>query len=135
VTLAARDLESLDLVETLRERKRRPGTKWCDLAVLYRSHLHCEQVAAELIEQEIPFFIENMNVLDTTEARDLFACAGAVVSSADAASLFRVSALPQWEYRSGESFVGWFVRSRVKARSIECSRFWKKPRVGRQPPR
>ena len=96
VTLAARDLESLDLVETLRERKRRPGTKWSDLAVLYRSHLHCEQVAAELIEQEIPFFIENMNVLDTTEARDLFACAGAVVSSADAASLFRVSALPQW---------------------------------------
>jgi DNA helicase II / ATP-dependent DNA helicase PcrA len=96
VTLAARDLESLDLVETLRERKKRPGTKWSDLAVLYRIHFHCEQVAAELAEKEIPFFIENMNVLDTTEARDLFACAGAVVSSADAASLFRVSALPQW---------------------------------------
>ena len=37
-----------------------------------------------------------MNVLDTTEARDLLACAGAVLSSADGASLFRVSALPQW---------------------------------------
>ena len=96
VTLAARDLESLDLVETLRERKRRAGTKWSDLAVLYRIHLHCEQVAAELTEQGIPFFIENMNVLDTTEARDLFACAGAVVSSADSASLFRLSAFPQW---------------------------------------
>ena len=96
VTLAARDMESLDLVETLRERKRRPGTKWSDLAVLYRSHLHCEQVAAELTEQGVPFFIENMNVLDTTEVRDLFACAGAVVSSADAGSLFRVSALPRW---------------------------------------
>ena len=96
VTLAARDMESLDLAETLRERKRRPGTKWSDLAVLYRSHFHCEQVAAELTEQQIPFFIENMNVLDTTEVRDLFACAGAVISSADAGSLFRVSALPQW---------------------------------------
>ncbi len=97
VRLAARDLESLDLVETLRERKRRPGTQWSDIAVLYRSHLHCEQVAAELTEQGVPFFIENMNVLDTTEARDLFACAGSVVSSADAGSLFRVSALPQWK--------------------------------------
>ena len=58
--------------------------------------MHCEQVAAELTEQGIPFYIENMNVLDTTEARDLFACAGAVVTSADAASLFRVAALPQW---------------------------------------
>ena len=96
VTLAARDLESLDLVETLRERKRRPGTKWSDLAVLYRIHAHCEQAAAELTEREVPFFIENMNVLDTTEVRDLFACAGAVVSSADAGSLFRISALPQW---------------------------------------
>src|ERR1051326_7436554 len=96
VTLAARDMESLDLAETLRERKRRPGTKWSDLAVLYRSHFHCEQVAAELTEQQIPFFIENMNVLDTTEVRDLFACTGAVISSADAGSLFRVSALPQW---------------------------------------
>jgi DNA helicase-2/ATP-dependent DNA helicase PcrA len=96
VTLAERDLEPLDLVETLRERKRRAGTKWSDLAVLYRSHLHCEQVAAELTEQGIPFFIENMNVLDTTEVRDLLACAGVVVSSADAGSLFRVAAFPQW---------------------------------------
>ncbi len=96
VTLSARDLESLDLAETLRERKRRPGTKWSDLAVLYRIHLHCEQVAAELTERGIPFYIENMNVLDRTEVRYLLACAGAVVSSADGASLFRVAALPRW---------------------------------------
>jgi DNA helicase-2/ATP-dependent DNA helicase PcrA len=96
VTLSAKDMESLDLVESLRERKHAFGAKWSDFAVLYRSHFHCEQLAAELTEQGIPFSIENMNVLDTTEARDLLACAGAVLSSADGASLFRVSALPQW---------------------------------------
>jgi DNA helicase-2/ATP-dependent DNA helicase PcrA len=96
VGLSAKDMEALDLVETLRERKRSSGAKWADIAVLYRSHFHCEQIAAELTEQGIPFSIENMNVLDTTEARDLLACAGTVLSSADGASLFRVSALPQW---------------------------------------
>ena len=96
VVLSAKDMEALDLVETLRERKRTFGVKWADIAVLYRSHSHCEQVAAELTAQEIPFTIENMNVLDTTEARDLLACAGAVLSSADGAGLFRAAALPQW---------------------------------------
>jgi len=96
VALSAKDMESLDLVDTLRDRKRKFGTKWADIAVLYRSHFHCEQIAAELTEQGIPFSIENMNVLDTTEARDLLACAGAILSSADGASLFRVAALPQW---------------------------------------
>jgi ATP-dependent exoDNAse (exonuclease V) beta subunit len=37
-----------------------------------------------------------MDVMDTGEARDLFACLGAVVSSDNDASLFRVSALPQF---------------------------------------
>ena len=51
---------------------------------------------AELVEQGIPFAIENMDVTDTPEARDLFACLGAVVSANDSASLFRVAALPQF---------------------------------------
>src|SRR5438445_13874588 len=37
-----------------------------------------------------------MDVMDMPEARDLFACLGAVVSTADSASLFRVAALPQF---------------------------------------
>src|SRR5258707_4645563 len=40
--------------------------------------------------------MENMEVMDMPEARDLFACLGAVVSDADGASLFRVAALPQF---------------------------------------
>ena len=53
-------------------------------------------LSTELAEQNIPFSIENMDVMDTPEARDLFACLGAVVSAADDASLFRVAALPQF---------------------------------------
>jgi DNA helicase-2/ATP-dependent DNA helicase PcrA len=97
VGLSARDLESMDLIETLRERKRAYKAKWGDFAVLYRNHFYCEQLAADLAEREIPFTIDNMNVLDTTEARDLLACAGAVLSSADGASLFRLAALPRWK--------------------------------------
>jgi ATP-dependent exoDNAse (exonuclease V) beta subunit len=64
--------------------------------VLYRQHSHRDDVAAELAEQGIPFSIENMDVIDTPEVRDLFACLGAVVSERDSASLFRVAALPQF---------------------------------------
>src|SRR5581483_8226211 len=37
-----------------------------------------------------------MDVLDTPDVRDLLACLGAVVSTSDSASLFRVAALPQF---------------------------------------
>ena len=40
--------------------------------------------------------VENMDVLDTPQVRDLLACLGAVVSPSDGASLFRVAALPQF---------------------------------------
>src|SRR5208282_6267099 len=70
--------------------------KWSDFAVLYRSHFHRDALVEELAQNDVPFSIENMDVLDTAEARDLLACVGAVVSTADDASLFRVAALPQF---------------------------------------
>ena len=48
----------------------------------------------ELAEADIPFVIESMDISDTPEARDLFACLNAVVSAGDDVSLFRVAALP-----------------------------------------
>ena len=96
VLLSDRDGEAFDLVETLKRRKKQLGAKWDDFAVLYRSHFHRDELAAELVEQDIPFSIENMDVLDTPQVRDLLACMGAVVSSSDGASLFRVAALPQF---------------------------------------
>ena len=95
VVLAAKEVECADLVATIRDRQRKLRCKWSDFAILYRQHFHREQIVAELVEQGIPFAIENMDVMDTPEARDLFACLGAVVSVNDSASLFRVASFPQ----------------------------------------
>ena len=96
VVLAAKEVECADLVATIRDRQRKLRCKWSDFAILYRQHFHREQIVAELVEQGIPFAIENMDVMDTPEARDLFACLGAVVSINDSASLFRVASFPQF---------------------------------------
>jgi DNA helicase II / ATP-dependent DNA helicase PcrA len=96
VVLAAKEVECSDLVASIRDRQRKLRCKWSDFAILYRQHFHREQVVAELVEQGIPFAIENMDVMDTPEARDLFACLGAVVSVNDSASLFRVASFRQF---------------------------------------
>ena len=96
VVLAGKDAECFDLVTTLRNTKRKLRCKWSDFAVLYRQHLHRDELALELAQQGVPFSIENMDVMDTPEARDLFACLGAMVSPRDGTGLFRVAALPQF---------------------------------------
>ncbi len=95
--LKAKDLESNDVVSSIQRLRRETRCRWKDIAVLYRQHLHRDELVEELIARTIPFTIENMDVMDTPEARDLFACLGAVVSEADAASLVRVASLPQFE--------------------------------------
>ncbi len=94
IVAAHRTVECSDLVPAMLERKRQSRGHWKDFAVLYRTHSHRDDIAAELAEQGIPFSIENMDVIDTSEVRDLFACLGAIVSEGDGASLFRVAALP-----------------------------------------
>lgn len=95
-------MEAADLVRSLIERRRRSRCDWKDLAVLYRSHFHRDEVAAELARNDVPFSIEGLNVLDTPEIRDLLACLRAVVSPADAAAWFRVAALRQFCLRAEE---------------------------------
>jgi DNA helicase II / ATP-dependent DNA helicase PcrA len=93
---AAKDLESSDVVSVLRQRQRQLRCKWSSFAVLYRQHSHRDELVEQLAAQNVPFTIESMDVTETAEARDLFACIGAVVSADDDASLFRVAALPQF---------------------------------------
>ncbi len=109
VVLDTKDTESGEVITKLRELRRKSRCRWSDCAVLYRTHLNRDQLAAEMVRQGIPFTIENMDVMDTPEARDLFACLGAVVSDADGASLFRVAALPQFAVNPEE------LRSGIKA--------------------
>jgi len=96
VPLSGKDFEATDLVAVIQEQRRQFRCRWKDFAVLYRSHFHRDEIAKELGEKAIPFSIENMDVLDTPEVRDVLACLGAVDSTADAASLLRVAALPQF---------------------------------------
>ncbi|HEY7616467.1 MAG TPA: ATP-dependent helicase, partial [Terriglobales bacterium] len=94
VLLTHKDVECSDLATVIERQKRQTRCGWGDFAVLYRQHSHRDELVDELLGRDIPFSIENMDVLDTPEVRDLLACLGAVVSPSDGASLFRVAALP-----------------------------------------
>jgi DNA helicase-2/ATP-dependent DNA helicase PcrA len=97
ISFAKKDAEAQDVARIVEETKRRSRCQWRDFAVLYRSHGHRDEMVQELADREIPFFIENMDVSDTPEVRDLFACVAAVADAGADASLFRVAALPQFE--------------------------------------
>ena len=94
IVLKDRSTEGPDLVAYLREAQRKSRCKWSDFGVLYHSHLHRDDLVQELAEAGIPFVIESMDVSDTPEARDLFACLNVIVSSGDDVSLMRVAGLP-----------------------------------------
>ena len=94
--LTSRDAEGSDVVGMVRDLKKKMKCKWSDFGILYRSHSHRDALVQDLAEAEIPFVIESMDVSDTPEVRDLFACMNAVVSGDDV-SLFRVAALPRFQ--------------------------------------
>jgi DNA helicase II / ATP-dependent DNA helicase PcrA len=96
VSFGGKDAEAPDVVSIIEETRRRMRCKWKDFGVLYRSHIHRDDVVQRLAEREIPFSIENMDVSDTPEVRDLFACVAVVVDLSSDANLFRVAALPQF---------------------------------------
>jgi len=96
VTFTGKEAEGPEVVAAMRDLRRKLGCKWSDFGILYRQHSHREDLIRELIEAEIPFSIENLDVSDTPEVRDLLAAVTTVVSMSDDASLFRVAALPQF---------------------------------------
>ncbi|MGA1985389.1 MAG: ATP-dependent DNA helicase [Candidatus Sulfotelmatobacter sp.] len=97
VVLTNKDAEGPDLAGFIRDAQKKSKCKWSDFGILYRSHVHRDNVVQELAEAGIPFVIESMDISDTPEARDLFACLNAVVSAGDDVSLFRVAALPRFK--------------------------------------
>jgi DNA helicase-2/ATP-dependent DNA helicase PcrA len=97
VSFGGKDAEAPDVVSIIEETRRRLRRRWKDFAVLYRSHIHRDDVVRQLAGRNIPFSIENMDVSDTPEVRDLFACVAVVVDQTSDANLFRVAALPQFD--------------------------------------
>lgn len=89
-------MEATDLATTLQEHRRRSRCQWKNIGILYRIHAHRDEIAAELGRLNIPFSIENLDVLDTAEVRDLLACLSATVSSSESGALLRASALNQF---------------------------------------
>jgi DNA helicase-2/ATP-dependent DNA helicase PcrA len=94
VAVASKNAEGPDIVGFIRDAQKKSKCKWSDFGILYRSHYQRDEVVQELAEADIPFVIESMDVSDTPEVRDLFACLNAVVSGGDDVSWFRVAALP-----------------------------------------
>jgi DNA helicase-2/ATP-dependent DNA helicase PcrA len=97
ISFAGKDAEAPDVASIIEETRRRSRCRWKDFGVLYRSHVHRDDIVRQLAEREIPFSIENMDVSDTPEVRDLFACVAVVVDLRSDAYLFRVAALPQFD--------------------------------------
>jgi len=96
VTWSDKEVEAADLAFQIQKRRREQRASWSEFAVLYRQHHHREELVRELTERGIPFSIEGLDVLDTAEVRDVLAALSAAVNPKDAASLFRVAALPQF---------------------------------------
>jgi DNA helicase-2/ATP-dependent DNA helicase PcrA len=97
VAFTGKTAEAPDVVSIIEDLKRSARCRWKDFGVLYRSHIHRDEVVQELAERKIPFAIENMDVSDTPDVRDLFACVAVVVDLTSDANLFRVAALQQFE--------------------------------------
>jgi DNA helicase II / ATP-dependent DNA helicase PcrA len=107
ITWRDKEVEAADLARRIQKKRKNDEQKdknkskgercrWSDFAVLYRVHSHRDELVHEFVERGIPFSIEGLDVLDTPEVRDVVACLTAAVSPDDAASLFRVAALPRF---------------------------------------
>ncbi len=105
ITWRDKEVEAADLARRIQKKRKKDEQKeksrgercrWSDFAVLYRVHSHRDELVHEFVERGIPFSIEGLDVLDTPEVRDVVACLTAAVSPNDAASLFRVAALPRF---------------------------------------
>jgi DNA helicase-2/ATP-dependent DNA helicase PcrA len=96
VTWRDKEVEAADLARRIQKKRKELRCRWSEFAVLYRLHNHRDELVHEFAERGIPFSIEGLDILDTPEVRDVLACLTAAVSPNDAASLFRVAALPQF---------------------------------------
>jgi DNA helicase II / ATP-dependent DNA helicase PcrA len=96
VTWGNKEGEAADLARRIQKKRKEQRCRWSEFAVLSRTHGHRAEVVHEFAERGIPFSIEGLDVLGTPEVRDVIACLTAAVSPNDAASLFRVAALPQF---------------------------------------
>jgi DNA helicase-2/ATP-dependent DNA helicase PcrA len=77
-------------------RAKQPATKFSDIAVLYRSHHHREEIVRELTRRGIPVHVRGADLFHTPELRDAMAVLR-ILDVSHPVALFRVAALPQFQ--------------------------------------
>jgi ATP-dependent DNA helicase UvrD/PcrA len=80
------------------ERLIRAGASPCDLAVLYRGHLHRELLVEELRRKNIPFAIRGLSILASGVLRDLVSYLKVINDYGDNICLTRLLLIPRWNF-------------------------------------
>jgi DNA helicase-2/ATP-dependent DNA helicase PcrA len=71
------------------------GRRWRDVAVLYRNHRNRDAMVEQLIQRDIPYTVEGIDLLETAEVRDLLSAIRAI-EGGDTVGLLRLSTLPKF---------------------------------------
>ncbi len=71
------------------------GRPWRHFAVLYRSHSNRDALVEQLMQRNVPFTVEGVDLLEIAEVRDLLAALRAM-EDGDPVGLLRVAALPRF---------------------------------------
>ena len=71
------------------------GRSWRDFAVLYRSHAHRDALVEQLMQRDVPFTVEGIDLLETAGVRDLLAALRAI-EGGEPVGLLRLAALPKF---------------------------------------
>ena len=83
------------VAETIEQMIDTRPAKLSDIAVLYRSHHHREEIVAELTRRGIPVRVKGADLFHTPELRDAMAVLR-ILDASHPVALFRVAALPQF---------------------------------------
>ena len=65
------------------------GRRWCYVAALYRSHRNRDVLVEQLIQRDIPYTVEGIDLLETAEVRDLLSALRAI-EGGDPVALLRI---------------------------------------------
>jgi len=77
-------------------RLHRAGHLWKDFAVLYRQHVHRDEMVEELSRAKIPFVISRLSILEHPLVRDVLAYLRLIATPYDDVACARVLAAPAW---------------------------------------
>ncbi len=95
VELATKEEEASWIANEI-ERGHRAGKPWRDYAVLYRQHVHRDELVSELSQRKIPFVINNLSILERPLVRDVLAYLRMIARPYDNVACARVLAAPAW---------------------------------------